>query len=150
MKKIDLGQSIGLLANLGVIAGIAFLAIEIQQNTRSLEVNAYQELMNSIIATNALLIEYPEVNTTALDVNPELVSIEESIRTNYFWMVTRQGDLAFYQYEQGMLPVSRMRSSMGPLNGQLCTGAFQEFWARSSSNFVPSYREYMNAEIDDC
>ena len=31
--KIDLGQTIGILANAGVIAGIAFLALEIQQNT---------------------------------------------------------------------------------------------------------------------
>ncbi len=46
--------------------------------------------------------------------------------------------------------MSRMRSSMGPLNGQLCTGAYQEFWARNGSNFVPSYSEYVNAEIGDC
>ena len=33
MLKIGLGQTIGILANAGVIAGIAFLALEIQQNT---------------------------------------------------------------------------------------------------------------------
>jgi len=32
MKKIDLGQTIQTLANLGVIAGIVFLAMELQQN----------------------------------------------------------------------------------------------------------------------
>jgi hypothetical protein len=31
MKKIDLGQTITILANIGVIVGIGFLAIEIQQ-----------------------------------------------------------------------------------------------------------------------
>jgi hypothetical protein len=36
MNRIDLGQTIGILANLDVIAGIVFLAIEIQQNTESL------------------------------------------------------------------------------------------------------------------
>jgi len=36
MKKIDLGQTITILANVGVIAGIIFLAIEVQQNTASL------------------------------------------------------------------------------------------------------------------
>ena len=38
MKKPDLGQTISILANLGVIAGIIFLAIEIRQNN---------ELMNA-------------------------------------------------------------------------------------------------------
>jgi len=37
MKKIDLGQTIGILANIGVIAGIVFLAIEVRQNQRVLD-----------------------------------------------------------------------------------------------------------------
>ncbi len=32
MQKIDLGQTVGILANIGVIAGIVFLGIELQQN----------------------------------------------------------------------------------------------------------------------
>ena len=32
MKKIDLGQSISILANVGVIAGIVFLGLELRQN----------------------------------------------------------------------------------------------------------------------
>jgi hypothetical protein len=37
MKKIDVGQAITILANIGVIAGIVFLAIEVQQNQASLD-----------------------------------------------------------------------------------------------------------------
>ena len=37
MKKIDLGQTFGILANVGVIAGIIFLAVELQQNNELLE-----------------------------------------------------------------------------------------------------------------
>jgi hypothetical protein len=36
MKKIDLGQTIGILANVGVIAGIVVLIVEINQNEESL------------------------------------------------------------------------------------------------------------------
>jgi hypothetical protein len=38
MKKIDIGQTVGLLANPGVVAGIEFLAVELRQNN---------ELMNA-------------------------------------------------------------------------------------------------------
>jgi hypothetical protein len=31
MKKIDLGQTIAIFANIGVIAGIVFLSVELQQ-----------------------------------------------------------------------------------------------------------------------
>lgn len=40
MKKIDLGQLIQILANVGVIAGIVFLGIEVQQNNALLGAQA--------------------------------------------------------------------------------------------------------------
>lgn len=40
MKKIDLGQTITIVANLGVIAGIILLAFELQQNNDLLEAQA--------------------------------------------------------------------------------------------------------------
>ena len=39
MKKIDLGQTITIAANLGVIAGIIFLALEVQQNNELMRVS---------------------------------------------------------------------------------------------------------------
>jgi hypothetical protein len=40
MKKIDFGQTIQILANLGVLAGIVFLGIELQQNNALLGAQA--------------------------------------------------------------------------------------------------------------
>ncbi|HEY5623428.1 MAG TPA: hypothetical protein VIV14_06675 [Gammaproteobacteria bacterium] len=37
MKKIEFGQSVSILANLGVIAGIVFLALELRQNNDLME-----------------------------------------------------------------------------------------------------------------
>jgi hypothetical protein len=36
MKRIDIGQTITILANVGVLAGIALLAVELRQNTKLL------------------------------------------------------------------------------------------------------------------
>jgi len=40
MRKIDLGQTISIMANVGVIAGIAFLAVEMRQNNDLLRTQA--------------------------------------------------------------------------------------------------------------
>ncbi len=40
MKKIDLGQAVTLLANIGVIAGIVFLGFELRQNNQILMAQA--------------------------------------------------------------------------------------------------------------
>ena len=41
---IDLGQTVGILANIGVIAGIAFLALELRQNNSHLATQARYSL----------------------------------------------------------------------------------------------------------
>ena len=49
MNKIDVGQTISILANIGVIAGIAFLAIEIRDSNTQARIATTQET----IAQNA-------------------------------------------------------------------------------------------------
>ena len=53
MKKIDLGQTITILANIGVIAGIAFLAVDLRQNNELMRAAARD-------AQNARIQEYVE------------------------------------------------------------------------------------------
>jgi len=45
MKKIDLGQTLSITANVGVIGGIFFLAYELNKNNRS-----NMKLMNKTLA----------------------------------------------------------------------------------------------------
>ena len=40
MKNIDLGRTLNTLSNVGVIAGIIFLAVELNQNNEFLELEA--------------------------------------------------------------------------------------------------------------
>ena len=48
MKKIHLGQSVQIIANLGVIAGIIFLAIEIHQNNQLMRSQVRSDIANGI------------------------------------------------------------------------------------------------------
>ena len=43
MKNLELGQTIGILANVGVIAGIIFLGLELRQNNENLSTQARAE-----------------------------------------------------------------------------------------------------------
>ena len=55
MKNIELGHTIGILANIGVIAGIVFLAFEVNQNSESLAMGARSTLVASKIAEQTLI-----------------------------------------------------------------------------------------------
>ena len=70
MRKLDLGQSIGVLANVGVISGILFLGYEMRQNTSAIQTATLQGLMD--LSTNYLL-------DTSLD--PEFVRLLEKTMT---------------------------------------------------------------------
>ena len=48
MKNIDVGQTITILAIVGVIAGIVFLGFEIQQNTTAMKSTAAQDIYGQI------------------------------------------------------------------------------------------------------
>ena len=48
MKKLDTGQLLGLIANLGVIAGILLLVFELQQNRIMMEAQTRHELTASL------------------------------------------------------------------------------------------------------
>ena len=57
MKKIDIGQTITILANVGVIAGIVFLAFELRQNNSLLAAQASFSRLSIATERRARLLE---------------------------------------------------------------------------------------------
>ena len=66
MKKIDLGQTITILANVGVIVGIVFLAIELRQNNELLGQQARIASNEQWIASLEGLLDDPGLISTPL------------------------------------------------------------------------------------
>ena len=67
MKKIDLGQTVGILANIGVIAGIIFLGVELQQNNRLMSSEAEYNLLQN--RTDSDIVGNPEIAAFWFKVN---------------------------------------------------------------------------------
>ena len=57
MKKLDLGQTVSILANVGVIAGIVFLGLELRQNNSLLTAQSAYALLNTKFEYRARLID---------------------------------------------------------------------------------------------
>jgi len=114
MKKIDLGQTITILANLGVIVGIAFLAIEMSQNNRLLmmesrlaETEAYVARTSGSVAEWRQLALSGELADLLIRADTEGVSsLSEAERLRVLgWELARLYRFSgnYYQYEQGYL-----------------------------------------------
>jgi hypothetical protein len=59
MKRIELGQTIQILANAGVIAGIVMLALELRQNNELLGVELRANSNERIMGTATIVLENP-------------------------------------------------------------------------------------------
>jgi len=57
MKKIEIGQLIGILANVGVIAGLVILAYEIRQNTSQMRAEASYSINQSVQLLNQAVFQ---------------------------------------------------------------------------------------------
>jgi hypothetical protein len=118
MKKFDLGQSISIFANLGVIAGIVFLALELHQNNELMD--AEQQFNRLTIATGSatLLAENPELASAVAKLNDQARSIEnidlspgERVQLNGFYgRVIQNQEWTFRALPQDELPVSEWKS----------------------------------------
>lgn len=123
MKKIDLGQTFGILANIGVIAGIIFLAVEIDQSTKQASATAYQQRVNAIDVANSLLALSDDLPDIYVQINEsELVSLTptELFRVNR-WEIARINRMEgqYYQYQQGFLDQMAYERMLGAASSVL-------------------------------
>jgi hypothetical protein len=162
MKKIDLGQTIQLLANLGVIAGIVFLAVEARQNRELLEVqvkllradadyNYYQARAQNrqMIATDP---EYAEFWTKVVLSNNATTEVEK-VRLQAHIEATILG----WQYEYGQIVEGnfvddintagdRWRATLAPDSGAFATD-FRSVWSSLRPTLRKDFVEFVEEKV---
>jgi len=144
-----------------VVISLVFVGLEVREsarqtalNTRSLEVAAYQDLIGRIADMGEIAFMRPDLaliwqeneDATADSLSPEdFERVFQIINTRL-----RYGDLAFYQYQLGMISEERFESAIRPLAGRLCDRLFSDMWSRMKENFIVSYRGYIDQRVGEC
>lgn len=135
-----------------IIASLVFVGIETRNSTQqailttqTLEITAYQELMDNISNLNSVVVENPEAAALLLKAfatTDELTELEEFRIDRNLFQRFRHGDMAYFQFERGIIDEYRLRSTLKVL--RLNNPRVREFWEREKMNFVDSYRNYVN------
>ena len=85
MKKIDFGQTIGILANIGVIAGILFLAFELRQNNQLLQADQREARNQRLQSRTTDIYDSPDLAELLVKArNGESLSEGEALRLHSF------------------------------------------------------------------
>ncbi|MEO8306959.1 MAG: hypothetical protein ABI616_02840 [Pseudomonadota bacterium] len=104
MKKIDAGQFIGLLANLGTLVGLLLLVFELNQNRQLTRAQIRHELSMGIVehldvvANNSQLADVIRRGSSGEELTPD-ERTQFTMRSN---AVLRYWEDVHYQYRQGL------------------------------------------------
>jgi hypothetical protein len=145
LKKIDLGQSISILANLGVIAGIAFLAFELNQNNEQLSAQSRYNYYHERIEAQRMLATDGELSSIAV----KLFSGDDLSPTEQFRM-TFLARAIFITIEYEFIELQRGRITLEEFSipGKRATFETLEFaWADYRSIAPEDFVEFVEREI---
>jgi hypothetical protein len=158
MTLDKINQWLSLIANFGVIAGIVFLGLEVQQNSNAIQAQTYQsrteatqEMMIAIMDSERVAPLFAEIDT---DLFPsdlqkiENLDPESRLRVMAFYYWTRlQIDNLLYQHERGFLDdeyrdevIARAISGFAPIWKEL------DVLATARPEFRAAIEEYSKAE----
>ncbi|MEE8575748.1 MAG: hypothetical protein V3T31_00700 [candidate division Zixibacteria bacterium] len=145
-----------ILSAVAVVISLGFVGYQLQQsneqaalNTQALERAAYQQLIDRISEFNLTTIQSPELRSARQKVESgvELTTDETSVINAFLFLAYRNGDLAYLQYQQGIIDEQRLLSGLGLLINYLYYPWVQAHWERLQVGFVDSYRDYINQLI---
>lgn len=142
-----------IISAVAVVISLVFVGLEIrnsteqtEQNTRALQVSAYQDLINRIVDMNAIDIE-DGISIESLVSLEAPTSAEKQKLNSRIWIIFRHGDMAYFQYESGSISEERMTSAMAPLLDRLNYDPVVEHWDNVKWAFVPSFRSFIDENI---
>ena len=143
MQLAKVNGLLAILANIGVLAGIIFVGIEIQQNTSAVQSSTLQDITNSTAEALFLRLANPEIGEVIIRGRDDLSSLSEIDRSQFntyqrvMWLRFQN---THYQYELGSFPERIWESYYQIMCGQLTIPGIREDWPRHtrvlSSEFV--------------
>ncbi|HSJ10894.1 MAG TPA: hypothetical protein VK928_13305 [Longimicrobiales bacterium] len=123
-------------------------------NTASLQVSAYQDLNAQISHFNELLLDPGTALVFEHMMDPawkwsDFSAVERRQARSLLFMRIRHADMAYHQFERGMLSEERLESALRPLLSDIDKPVVRQFWDEVRSSQVPAFRDYLDRRITE-
>ena len=148
MKKIDLGQTLSILANVGVISGIVFLGYELRQNNQILGAESRYNLLQNRQAVHLMVIQSDDVADLLVKSRSaeELTDTETEQLIWYYGLMLASWDYDYQQFRDGLvdeavLPARQWSRSFREEQ------RFYDFWQETKEDYSPDFVGWMDENI---
>ena len=148
MKKIDLGQTIAILANLGVVASLIFVGIQVQQGAAAtwsatvLQLKDSWVQLNLASATSAELAEaFRLVETQGWDGADYSSKV---LVASFYRTLFHIWSNAYYQFQNGTLDGEQWAPHLREAKNAIQTPSIRQVWSDWDFVYDDSFRNLMN------
>ncbi len=148
MNKIDLGQTIAILANLGVIASLIFVGVQVQQGaiaTRSATVLQLKDSwvqLNLASATSVELAEaFRSVETQGWN---DADYIAKNLVASFYRALFHNWSNAYYQYQNGTLEEEQWAPHLREAEASVRKPGMRDIWSSWGYVYDDPFRNLMD------
>ena len=152
MSISKLSEFFTVTANLGVLIGLAFLVIEIQQNTSMTQAQTRDAMTEKLMTWQLVLADNQELASIFSQGNqqklergtPEWLSYRMLIQSNF-----RMWENEWYQYQRGLFEESEfLPRTQRWINTVGENGGYKDVWELSRETYAPEFRAIINSYSD--
>ena len=148
MKQPDVSQMVSIVANLGVIAGIVFLAFELRQNTQAVVSETGQGLQDQIQAIYSTLDNELWGYFLKGRDDPASLSPVETARINSFYITSFLAHQNIYfQVRNGTVPADRVEGWWQHLRNNLDSSLAKAAWEQQKYLLSEEFKQFVAAEV---
>ncbi len=149
MKKVDIGQTIQIIANIGVIAGIFFVGFELQQNTVAVKSEASNGIQENVVANYEILMSDSMMDIYQRGmINPADLTALETGKFHSFWTVSLLAyQNLYYQVLEGAYDGQRVEGWWQHLRSQFEYSGVKEHWTSRSFILSAEFRDFVETNV---
>jgi len=140
-----------LLERFAFIATIAYLALQVKQNTKAVKASAHHAITDSFNNISIQIIQNPEVGRVWRLGNERLSNLTEDELVSFSFMniaYMRVFETLYYQRKIGTMEEQLYIAEEQTLRWVFTQPGFIEWWESNPISFSVEYREYIAGLID--
>lgn len=146
MKKLDFGQTLHLLGNVGVVIGIFLLVYELNQNREMMQAQTRNEISQAV-ATMLFEItsdrEYANINFRG-DKGEELTELESYQYLGSMLAQFRLNENVHYQYRNGLYDEFEFAAQKNTWRVRFADKGIAKLWCAVQAGFSPEFAAEIN------
>ena len=146
MKKLELGETLGILANVGVLFGILLLVYELAQNRQMIRAQTRSQMATEIVDLLEDISTNPQfASVFRRGISGEELTPDEETQFRYRQLaVFRYFENVHYQYRQGLYDEAEFSAQREAWKGTMSSERVAKAWCSYRMTVSPEFR----AELD--